>query len=71
MQVTYKKIIEAGTCNFCKRATLNNNKLSYPYDSVYVIESEGVLGIRICVECWDKLERLINNSKKGSNWKKQ
>ena len=67
MKIT-RQNLEEGTCNFCKRGTVNKNGwgLVYPYEKVFTFQGDnGGLLVTMCDDCLGELtvvtERIQEN----------
>ena len=60
LNITYRHIVSAGTCNLCSRGTLtkDNKGLDFPYNHVYVIRGNSI-AILICRECIKELKEQL------------
>ena len=57
MEIRIEKRKEAGSCNYCERATVNGNSVQYPYDEVIEVKGNQT-STRFCKDCFKKLSEF-------------
>lgn len=57
MEIRIEKRKEAGSCNYCDRATVNGNWVQYPYDEVIEVKGNQT-STRFCKDCFKKLSEF-------------
>ncbi len=59
LNITYKHIDDAGSCNLCSRGILNKSgtNLNFPYNHVFVIRGNSI-AIVICRGCIKEIKEI-------------
>ncbi|MGD6829086.1 hypothetical protein [Bacillus pumilus] len=54
MEISIKRIKEAGSCNYCDRGIVNGITLLYPYDEIIEVKGNQT-STRFCKDCFKRL----------------